>query len=381
MSSLRRIALIVNPFTLRVKGGTHAPQLARELLGRGYAVRGFGASEGVIPRSGEELDEEGRPIGPGLGGLLRFKPDVIVAYDALSPAAFQGARAARSLNVPLVLVEAGFAGDGSWWARLLRGAGERLWGRFVRRTARRLVALDPVARAQAAREGFDPARITTLPVGVLLDTFRPGLSSSLVGAHRVRGRILLYVGRLLEDRGVHCLIDAFARTVGQRPDWSLVLAGEGHERARLRAHAERLGVGSRVYWLGRPRSEELPGLMGAATLLAVPAKDDSVRGKQIPRAMACGLPVIASRLPRFEWLVEHGESGLLVDAGDVSAWTEALTRAATAPEARKRWGARSREIAEDRLAWSVVAHQFEELFLGVLAEQNCTESEAQPCTE
>lgn len=381
MSSLRRIALVVNPFTLRVKGGTHAPELAKELLGHGYSVRGFGAPEGLIPRSGEELDEQGRPIGTGLGGILRFKPDLVVAYDALSPAAFQGARAARSLKIPLVLVEGGFAGDGTWWERLLRQIGERLWGRFVRRMARRVVAIDPVAQAQAVREGFDEDCVVNLPTGVSLDTYRPGLSSSQVGDHSIHGRILLYVGRLTTGRGLEVLIEAFARTVGQRSDWSLVLAGEGPERARLRAHAGRLGIGSRVHWLNRPRREELPGLMGAATLLAVPALDDTVRGKQIPRAMACGLPVIASRLPRFEALVEDGGSGLLVTPGDLNAWTAALSRAAISPESRKRWGIRARQIAEQRLAWPVVARAFEQLFIELQADREATVSEAQACTD
>lgn len=379
--SLRRIALVVNPFTLRVKGGAHAPQLARELLGRGYAVRGFGAPEGLIPRSGEELDAEGRPIGTGLGGILRFQPDLIVAYDALSPAAFQGARAARSLKVPLVLIEAGFAGDGSWWERFLRRVGERLWGRFVRRMARRVVALDPVAQAQAVHEGFDAESVVNLPSGVSLDFYRPGLASNQVVDHGIHGRILLYVGRLTTGRGLEVLIEAFAKTVGQRSDWSLVLAGDGAERQRLRAHAGRLGIGSRVHWLPRPRREELPGLMGAATLLAVPALDDTVRGKQIPRAMACGLPVIASRLPRFEFLVEDGGSGLLVEAGDLAAWTAALGRAAISPESRKRWGIRARQIAEQRLAWSVVAQHFEELFLELHGESEATAVEAQACAE
>jgi glycosyltransferase involved in cell wall biosynthesis len=381
VNSLRRIALVVNPFTLRVKGGQHAPALARELLGSGYAVRGFGAPEGLIPRSGEELDDQGRPIGTGLGGILRFRPDLIVAYDALSPAAFQGARAARALKVPLVLVEAGFAGDGSWWERLLRRVGERLWGRFVRRMARRVVALDPVAQAQAVREGFDAERVVNLPSGVSLDVYRPGLSSSQVGDHSIHGRILLYVGRLTTGRGLEVLIESFAHTVGQRSDWSLVLAGDGPERARLRAHAGRLGIGSRVHWLGRPRKEELPGLMGAATLLAVPALDDTVRGKQIPRAMACGLPVIASRLPRFEFLVEDNESGLLVAAGDLSAWTAALGRAAVSPESRKRWGVRARQIAEQRLAWPVVARHFEELFLELHEESAEAAVEPRACAE
>ncbi|MDP6410107.1 MAG: glycosyltransferase family 4 protein [Planctomycetota bacterium] len=366
MSPPLRIALVLNPFTLDTKGGSHAPNLARELLGRGHTLRSFGAPPGAIPRSGEE--EEGTAA-PGAATLAGFAPDVIVAYDALSPAAFMGARVSRKIGVPLVLIEAGFAGVGSPMQRLLRGVGERLWGSFVRRTRPRVVALDPLAGEQAVREGFDPERVEVLGEGVDLATFRPGLYSGLIARHRVRGRVLLYVGRIGERRGLDVLIDAFAATVGQRSDWALVLAGEGPGRRRLRAQANRLGIGARVVIASRPRDEELPGLIGSSTSLVVPAVDDSVRGKQIPRAMACGVGVLASDLPRLRWLVEDDRTGLLAAAGDRSAWKRALARAAGAPMARRRWGLFARERAEKRFDWGCVAQSFEELLLAATSER------------
>jgi glycosyltransferase involved in cell wall biosynthesis len=355
-----RIALLLDPFALTVKGGDYVPRLARELLGRGHAVRGFGAPPGVIPRSGPEREPDGagRLEFPGVVG---FQPDVVVAHDALSPAAFLGARAAGRLGVPLVLVEPGVLLGGRPHERVLRWVGERLWGPLVRRRARAVVALDPPARDQALEEGFASERVRVLPAGVDLATFRPGLTSHVVRSHRIAGRILLYVGRLDPDRGLEVLIQAFARTLGQGRDWALVLAGDGPRPARqaLRALVERQGIGARVHWLAGPRDEELPGLLGSATVLAVPALDDRVRGIHVPRALACGVPVLASRLPRFEALFDDEEAGLLVRAGDLEAWCAALQRAGGAPEARRRWALRARAVAEERLGWEAVGAAFE----------------------
>jgi len=138
-----------------------------------------------------------------------------------------------------------------------------------------------------------------------------------------------------------------------------VLAGDGPERPALRALVERLGIGSCVHWVGTPRVEEVAGLMGSSTLFAVPGLDDSVRGQHIPKAMACGLPVLCSDKPILRFLVEHEGSGLIVPGGALEAWTEALRRAAMSPETRRRWGQRGREIAEERLAWSQIAKQIE----------------------
>jgi len=353
-----RVALLVDPITLRQKGGDHAPELARQLLGRGHLVQGFGAPPGVIPHSALE------PTGDGLNGaagrgLQRYRPDVLVAYDALSPTAWWAARAARRLGAALVLVEVGIAQLPRLHARLLQCIGEHLWGRYVRNTARTVVALDPVAEALARAEGFDEQRIALLPQGVDLDHFRPGLSSAQLGRHHIRGRMLLYVGRLETSRGVDTLLHAFAATVGQRDDWTLVLAGEGGARARLRATADQLGVASRTRWLPRPRREELPALLGAATLVAVPALDDAVRGKQIARAMACGVPTLVSDLPRLTFLTEHEVTGLVARPGDLAHWTDSLQHAAGSPMALKRWGQTARQRAEARLSWAAIAAEFE----------------------
>lgn len=363
-----RIAFLVNPFNLAFKGGEYAPSLARELLGLGHSVRGFGAPPGVIPRSG--ADPEKNSGAKSGSGIRAYAPDVIVAYDALSPAAFMGARAARKLQLPLVLIEAGTNLRGRILARFWRWFGERLWGRFVRKHTSTVIALDPVARLQSLSEGFSDAVISVLPQGVDLTRYRPGLASNLLARHQIRGRVILYVGKIAHNRGLEALIHAFGQTVGQGRDWSLVLAGGGSAAARLalRAQVDRLGVGAAVHWLSLPRKEELPGLLGSATLLVVPAVDDRVRGIQIPRALACGLPVLASDLPRLANLMDHDGCGLLVEAGSLSAWTDALRRACGSPEARKRWALRGREIAESCLDWAVVAEAVERRIYKALAE-------------
>ncbi len=362
-----RIALVLDPLSvtldsplsLRVRWGSHAPPLARELLGRGHSVRGFGAPPGLIPRS-SEIEGEATP--GGWKTLLSFRPEVLLAYGARSPAAVRGARVARKLGAVLVLVES-LPESGRITERTLARWGEWMWGHYVRRTAGSLIALDGPTRVHALKRGFAPDVVRIIPHGVDTNEYRPGLASTLVARHRIRGRILLYVGRMSEERGLEVLITAFSRTVGQRSDWNLVLAGDGPLLPALRAMVVRLGVADRVHWLPRPREEELPGLFAASTLLALPARDGTAVGRQIPRALSCGLPVLASDLPRFSNLIRNDECGLLVKPGDAEAWTAAIRQAASSPLARKRWSTSGRHLALERLAWSAVAQEFERVFL------------------
>lgn len=357
---------MVDPLTLKRMHTNHAPRLARELLGRGHTVRGFWAPPGTIPRAASEPTVDGGTApedGPGLAG---FKPDVIVAYDALSPAAWLGTWKGKRLETPLVLVEEGVSPASPFPLGILSRLGELLWGSYVRKNAAVVAALDPVARDQALAEGFAPRRVHLIRTGVDLEVFRPGLSSHLVSRHGIRGRILLHVGPLRERRGLDTLIQAFARTVGQRGDWSLVLAGEGPGRRRLRALVERLGIAGRVYWIGKPREEELPGLMGSSTLYAAPALGSEERGGAVRRALACGLPVLASDLPRLSYLMENDVCGLLAPPGDTEAWEGILVRAAGSPMARRRWAHGAREVAQARFDWEAVAGHFEGLLHGAL---------------
>lgn len=368
VSQSHRIAFVLDPFAFRRKGGEHAPRVARELLSRGHEVRAFGDARGDVPRSSAGPLEGG--VAPLEGaGVMGFQPDAIVAYDALSPAAWHGARCARRLGVPLILVEEGFPTKGRPIERTKRWFGERVWGALVRRVAHRLVALDNVGRRQAVAEGFDPTRIEVLHAGVDLTEFRPGLSSELPRRHGVRGRFLLHIGREEEGRGLDRVVAAFAATVGRREDWSLVFAGVGTGRLRLRAQAEQLGIGARVHWIGVPRPEELPGLFGSATALVVATRDDDVATLKVRRAMAAGIPVLASDVPRLRDLVEDGGNGLLVPNDAVSAWADALRTLASDPLRRERWGRRGRELAEQRFAWDAIGAHFERLLTRATQER------------
>jgi glycosyltransferase involved in cell wall biosynthesis len=354
MSALR-IALLADPLTVLVKGARHAQELEAELVRRGHVVRLFGLPQGLphgLMGGGEPADQGERSQAARFGrtSVLGFEPEALVAYDASSPVALLGARIARRNGLPLVIVEDGRLADGDLLRRTLWRVGECLWGRVVRRAAGCLVALDPVAREHALEQGFDPATIRVLPHGVDIDRWRPGLTSPLIAEHRIRGRILLYAGTLEAGAGLELLINAFARTVGQRGDWSLVIAGRRGPHPRLRACAHRNGVGARVHFL-KVSEADLPALFSSATFVAQPALEDRGSGLSLIRAMASGTPTLASDLPRHRHLVEPEESGLLAPPDDLAAWTQTLQRMASSPEARKRWGRRGREIARERFAW------------------------------
>ncbi|MBI5434657.1 MAG: glycosyltransferase family 4 protein [Planctomycetes bacterium] len=347
-----------------IKGAEHAHELARELARRGHTLRAFGATlaDDAAPSSPRSTRTPSSPssaverLAPS--SVIEFAPHAVIAYDALSPAAWLGARAARRLQVPLVVVEAGLFVRGSLLERSLWRIGHSLWGAYVRRTTAELVALDSVARELALRDGFAPERCRIVPHGVDPERFRPGLTSSLVARHRIVGRVLACASNFDARSGVEPLISAFAKTLAQRGDWSLAIAGRGSGHARARACAERLGVGARVHFLVDAEPDDLPGLFSASTLYAEPTLDFDKPALGVLQALACGTPVLASKLPRLDELIQSSSAGASVEPGSVAAWADAIASAAYSPDARARWSEAGVLHARERASWTRVADAF-----------------------
>jgi D-inositol-3-phosphate glycosyltransferase len=365
LSESLRIAVLVDPLTSLVGGGRHVGELSRALERRGHSVHAFGCS---IEASSDAPRSRRRPVVPRLDtAIATLRPDALVAYDALSPAAWLGARVSRRLCVPLVLVEAAAWREGRRLQRALWRIGESLWGNLVRRTAGACIALEPQARELAIAKGFPAERVQLVPGGIDLELYRPGLASPLLSERRIRGRILVCAGAPESPSEVEVVVRAFAQTIGQRGDWSLVVVGAGPRPQRLRACADALGVGATTHFL-TAAEPELAGLFSASTLLAVPRRDARASATDVARALACGVPVIAAASSGLRDVLESARAGLVVLGGDPGAWANALRIAASSPDARRRWSAAARRVAETRLGWPAVAAAFEAAIEGARSD-------------
>jgi glycosyltransferase involved in cell wall biosynthesis len=366
-SNAPRIALLVDSLSARARRSRHPEHLARGLAARGWSTDVVPVTAGVLGRVPRDADG-GSPPGAVPTRERVESADVLLAYDVASPAAWLAARLSERLDRPLVLVEPAWFSLRAWHERLRVRLGLLVWGRLVRTRARLCVAVDPLAAERLADYGYRADETHAIASATDTDLFRPGVPSRLVTRLHLSGRFVLCVGHLEEGRGVETLVRAFAKSVGQRGDWNLVLAGTGSLRHRIEALANRLGVWASVRIVPVPPLDDLPGLFAAATLYAAPAEDERVRGRNLTQAIAAGLPVIASDLPRMRLRVEHDRNGLVVPAGDVEAWAGALTQAAIDPLLRQRWQAESRRIALERFSIPQMAARFDELLRPLVRE-------------
>lgn len=173
---------------------------------------------------------------------------------------------------------------------------------------------------------------------------------------------ILFVGRIAAEKGVEVLVDALPAVARAHPDVTLTIVGPasgGTERGAYLRRCERriaaLGLTQRVRFAGAVPNSELPHLLQRCRLLAVPSLWGEPCGVVVLEALACGVPLVASRVGGIPELIEEERTGRLCAPGDAEAWGRSLSGALD-DEALRRAAAEHgpRRIAE-RHVWSAVA--------------------------
>jgi D-inositol-3-phosphate glycosyltransferase len=225
----------------------------------------------------------------------------------------------------------------------------------------RIVAATTVERTHLVQHyGADPSRIAVIPCGVDTNLFLPGDQAAARAALGLDDQPrLLYVGRLAPIKGLETLLDAMARlrAAGTRVHLSIV-GGDadeplnGHEGA-LRARLARLDLGGTVTFVGAQPQERLRTWYVAADATVLPSHYESF-GMVALEAMACGIPVVASRVGGLQTTVRDGVTGLLVRESDPAALAGALDRLLGDPDLRFRLGREGVQWAA-RHRWPCIA--------------------------
>jgi len=143
------------------------------------------------------------------------------------------------------------------------------------------------------------------------------------------------------------------------------MVGDGPERPHAEAAAEEQGLRERVLFLGKHAS--VHELLSCADLFLLPSENESF-GLAALEAMACGAPVVASRVGGLPEVVEHGETGFLFEKGDVEAMAEASARILADEGLHARMKAAGRRLAVERFSAEAVVPRYERYYETVVAE-------------
>jgi D-inositol-3-phosphate glycosyltransferase len=232
-------------------------------------------------------------------------------------------------------------------------------------TADRIVAFSPHERDSLVRlYDADPARIELVPCGVDLSRFRPlGRAAARQELGLNGHKILLCVGRIEALKGVDLLIHTAAHLDFDDGLQVLVVgadAEEGREVARLQRMADDLDVGDAIEFVGRVPQEQLAWYYSAADVCVVPSYYESF-GMAALESMACGTPVVASRVGGLPTIIQHGRTGYLKSWRCPEAFATSLEIIVSNQSLRDSMGQAARRRAEG-LGWDVVAQRMLDMY-------------------
>jgi len=230
---------------------------------------------------------------------------------------------------------------------------EPLVGRWILRGASRIGAVSlPHLRSTRVAKLLDWNRVVEVPNGVDTERFRPGRKDpALVARYGLEGKmVVLFVGNLQPFKRLDLLIEAVAGI--EDPSIILLVVGGGYGEPEYRAQTRRLGVEDRVIFAG-PKSPygDLPDHYRLGDVLVLPSTYSESFGLVVLEAMASGIPPVVSSLPGPSSLVQDGEDGLVVSAGDVVDLKRKILLLAGNAGNRKRMGDRAREKVVERYGW------------------------------
>jgi glycosyltransferase involved in cell wall biosynthesis len=252
--------------------------------------------------------------------------------------------------------------------------------RALARRTTRIVALSPAQRADLLAMGIGrPGRVDVVPLGLELDP--------LLEAQARRGALRRHLGlppeaklvgsvaRLVPIKDHATLFAAAARVIQADPAVHLVVAGDGPLRAHLEALAARGGLAGRTHFLGW--WEDLPALYADLDVVALSSRNEGTPVCLL-EAMAAGLSVVATRVGGVRDVVRHGETGLLVPAGDPAALAAALASLLADPERRSTLGLAGRRAAYPTYDVKALVARVEAMYRELMAAEARRGEEALP---
>lgn len=280
-----------------------------------------------------------------------FSPDIILCYWAY-PDGFANALLSKILHVPIVIGCLG--SDINLHTKYFLRRTQIAWS--LKHAGKILVVSDAMRR-QVHELVIENTKIKVIPNGVDTANFYP---MDQRWARKRLGldpcpKIILYVGRLSEEKGLTTLIEAFSK-LPYRQDRLLVIVGSGDMQARCQALVMTLCLNQYVIFVGERPHHEIPFWVNASDVICLPSFREGWPNV-VMEALACGKPVVASNVGGVPEILTSEALGILSEPGDPIDLAEKLSKATTSC-----W---NEEILRNRInsrSWDVVAqNMYEEL--------------------
>ena len=372
---------------------TYVLELSKELMRKGHKVMVLTSDmycdtpltkqkhfksvfDGVVKRfsSFTVPGEADFPVYPGIGlRALREEADVIHAhsygcFNTLSPPIVGKIRGIRTVFTPH------FHPDYSDWGgkkrMLLRRIYDGTLGCFSVNHVDDIVVLTKFEESLLRESGIlrPGTRVHLVDSGVDLERFSQHPNPEAFREHfdiADNEKLILYVGRLAQKKGLEDLIEAAPFVLERFPEAKFVIVGEDMDLGEwMRMEIDRRGLSGNFLLTGfLNEADMLVSAYHSCHLLVLPSEYEAF-GLVLAEAMACGKPCVATDVGGIPDVVLDGKTGMLVPPRNPNALAHALCRMLSDPETARKMGILGRESVEERFSWSKVAENMLRIYRG-----------------
>jgi len=212
-------------------------------------------------------------------------------------------------------------------------------------------------------------KFVVIPNAVDSNLFKPNLDTEIRSKFKIEGPLVLYVGRLWYNKGVHLLLLAFKLVAQKIKDAKLLIVGDGPLRNELVNVTRRLNLSSKVIFVGEVDNKELPKYYNSCDVFALPSVFEG-QGIAALEAMSCGKPVVAFKVGGIPEVVRNGKTGFLVEPYSIKDLSKYIVRLLKDKKLREKMGSEGRKIVEENFQWNIVIKQLTSTYLDILYSIN-----------
>ena len=230
----------------------------------------------------------------------------------------------------------------------------------VLRNANAILALTEDMR-EKMRE-ITTREIFVIPNGIDLEEFKGVL---IKPDEYSTGKTILFVGSLYPIKGVEYLLIAMKKIHEKAPDTRLIIVGDGGEREKLEALTTQMGIQNSVQFVGRVPHKNVLNFMQRADIFVLPSLSEGLPNVII-EAMACGLPIVASRVGGIPDIIKDGVNGYVVDPGRPDQIANKILMLLNNNELVKQISNNNRRMVEI-FEWRNIINKLEEIYNSALA--------------
>lgn len=226
--------------------------------------------------------------------------------------------------------------------------------------------------AQEVKRHFQVPEVTVIPNGVRAERFKALEEQDLV---EFRNRfalphepLVLFVGRLVQEKGGQVLVEAAPRVLAQHPKAKFVVAGTGSMAEDLKKRAAQLETVERFVFPGFIPDKDRDRLYKAADVAVFPSLYEPF-GIVALEAMAAGTPVVVSQVGGLAEVVQHAETGILTYPGDAQSLAWGILHILDHPDWARMRAQKAYQIVTKEYNWEHIAARTKEVYMQVISEK------------